>query len=162
MIKHLTLSFLLITIASISYAQDSIDTVLVKKSERRMYLLHQGEIVKEYKVRFGANPSGHKEQEGDERTPEGKYMLDYKKEKSSFYKALHISYPNKADIEKAKLKNVHPGGQIMVHGQKNGLGWLSIITQMFNWTDGCIAVSNKEMDEIWKLVDTDTPIIIEK
>ncbi len=127
-----------------------------------MYLLSGNAKVKEYKVSFGANPVGHKEQQGDERTPEGKYILDYKKSDSSFYKAIHISYPNKNDKENAKRENVNPGGQIMIHGQKNGLGWLSFITQKFNWTDGCIAVTNKEMDEIWSLVDSNTPILIEE
>jgi murein L,D-transpeptidase YafK len=162
MIKRLVITLIILIFAGISYAQTAIDTVLVKKSERRMYLLHQGEIVKEYKVRFGANPIGHKEREGDERTPEGRYILDYKKDNSSFYKAIHISYPNKEDIKQAKVKNVNPGGQIMIHGQKNGLGWLSIITQRRNWTNGCIAVTNKQMDEIWELVNINTPIIIEK
>lgn len=127
-----------------------------------MYLLQNDKTIKEYKVSFGANPKGHKEKEGDERTPEGKYILDYKKSDSSFYKAIHISYPNKEDIAKAKKKNVNPGGQIMIHGQKNGLGWLSFLTQRFNWTDGCIAVTNKEMEEIWSLVNINTTIIIEK
>lgn len=126
-----------------------------------MYLIKNNEVYKEYKVSFGANPNGHKEQEGDEKTPEGKYILDYKKSDSSFYKAIHISYPNQKDVENAKRKGVSPGGQIMIHGQKNGLGWLSFITQWFNWTDGCIAVKNKEMDEIWSLVEVNTPIIIE-
>ena len=109
---------------------------------------------------FGDNPVGHKQQEGDERTPEGKYILDYKKDDSSFYKAIHISYPNKDDIESAKKKGVSPGGFIMIHGQKNGYGWAAWITQYFNWTDGCIAVTNSEMDEIWEAVDIGTPIEI--
>lgn len=140
----------------------TIDSVVVIKSEKRMYLIKDNEIYKKYKVSFGANPRGHKEQEGDERTPEGKYILDYKNSGSAFYKAIHISYPNKKDIENARKKGVSPGGQIMIHGQKNGLGWLSFITQRFNWTDGCIAVTDKEMEEIWNLVEVNTPILIEK
>jgi murein L,D-transpeptidase YafK len=127
-----------------------------------MYLIQDGKIIKEYKVSFGANPKWHKEQEGDERTPEGKYILDYKKSDSSFYKAIHVSYPNEEDIAKAKRKKVNPGGQIMIHGQKNGRNWLSFIVQKFNWTNGCIAVTNEEMDEIWNLVGINTPILIEK
>lgn len=126
-----------------------------------MYLLSDGKILKTYSVSFGANPEGHKQREGDERTPQGKYILDYKKEHSSFYKAIHISYPNKIDIEKAKRAGVKPGGQIMIHGQKNGFGWLSWLAQNFNWTDGCIAVSDDEMEEIWTLVDAGTPIEIQ-
>jgi murein L,D-transpeptidase YafK len=160
--KYILSIILVFLTASFVSGTTTIDLVLVKKTEKRMYLMKNGEVYKKYKVSFGANPKGHKEQEGDERTPEGKYILDYKKSDSSFYKAIHISYPNIKDIENAKKKGVSPGGQIMIHGQKNGLGWLSFITQRFNWTDGCIAVTNKEMDEIWKLVAVNTPILIEK
>ena len=127
-----------------------------------MYLIKDNDIYKKYHVSFGGNPKGHKEQEGDQRTPEGQYILDYKKSDSAFYKAIHISYPNKTDIKNAQKKGVNPGGQIMIHGQKNGLGWLSLLTQRFNWTAGCIAVTNKEMEEIWNLVEVNTPILIEK
>ncbi|MCF6364513.1 MAG: L,D-transpeptidase family protein, partial [Gammaproteobacteria bacterium] len=94
------------------------------------------------------------------RTPEGKYILDYKKSDSSFYKAIHISYPNETDKRRARMNGVSPGGQIMIHGQKNGQGSLSWLAQKFNWTDGCIAVTNAEMDEIWELVKAGTPIEI--
>lgn len=137
------------------------DYVLVKKSELKMYILSKGETVKEYSISLGANPKGHKEQEGDKRTPEGKYFLDYKKSDSAFYKAIHISYPNKEDKLRAKEKGVSPGGLIMIHGQKNGMGDLWWISKNFNWTNGCIAVSNSEMDEIWKLVNVGTPIEIQ-
>lgn len=137
-----------------------IDSVLVVKSEKVMYLLSSGERVKQYTVVFGGDPSGHKQQEGDEKTPEGHYVLDYKKSDSSFYKAIHISYPNEKDIEAAEQMGVDPGGFIMIHGQRNGLGWLSLLSQMFDWTNGCIAVTNREMDEIWDLVKVGTPIEI--
>ncbi len=119
-----------------------------------------GRVVKEYKVAFGANPVGHKQQEGDERTPEGAYILDYKKSDSAFYKSIHISYPNEDDQLRAESLGVDPGGFIMIHGQRNGLSWLSGLTQLFNWTDGCIAVTNAEMDEIWQLVNKGTAIEI--
>jgi murein L,D-transpeptidase YafK len=138
-----------------------IDTVLVKKSEKRMYLLENGKSIKEYNVALGGKPKGHKQKEGDERTPEGNYILDYKKNDSSFYKAIHISYPNENDIVKAKGLGVNPGGLIMIHGQKNGLNWLSWLSQLFNWTNGCIAVTNTEMDEIWGLINVGTPIEIQ-
>lgn len=137
------------------------DLVLVKKSERKMYLIKNDKPFREYKVAFGAKPEGHKQQEGDERTPEGKYILDYKKSDSAFYKAIHISYPNEQDKKRAREKGINPGGLIMIHGQKNGFGWFGFITQSFNWTDGCIAVKNFEMDEIWTSVNVGTPIIIE-
>lgn len=136
------------------------DYVLVDKAERKLYLQVNGKIVKEYRVAFGANPKGHKLQEGDERTPEGKYTLDYKKGNSSFYKAIHISYPNTQDSIRAKTAGVNPGGVIMIHGQPNGFGWLAWILQFFNWTDGCIAVTNAEMEEIWQMVDAGTPVEI--
>jgi murein L,D-transpeptidase YafK len=141
--------------------EPKIDAVLVKKSEKRMFLLAEGKSIKEYKVVFGANPKGHKQKEGDERTPEGKYILDYKKENSSFYKAIHISYPNENDKGRAKHLGVTPGGSIMIHGQKNGLSWVSWLSQWFNWTDGCIAVKNTEMNEIWGLINEGTPIEIQ-
>jgi murein L,D-transpeptidase YafK len=151
---------LIILLPAITLGADFADMVVVEKSESRLYLKKDGTILKSFHVVFGANPKGHKQQEGDERTPEGKYILDYKKEDSSFYRAIHISYPNESDIERAASLSVKPGGQIMIHGQKNRLGWLSWITQRFNWTDGCIAVSNKAMDEIWEAVPVGTPIEI--
>ena len=147
---------------SAAIATEAVDSVLVDKSDRKLYLLTDGAVVAEYSVAFGANPRGHKQQEGDERTPEGNYVLDYKKADSAFHKAIHISYPNDADRRAAAATGVDPGGLIMIHGQRNGLGWLSFATQRFNWTDGCIAVSNREMDEIWNLVATDTPIEIRR
>ena len=123
--------------------------------------LSEGKTIKEYNAVFGANPKGHKQKQGDERTPEGNYTLDFKKADSAFHKAIHVSYPNKRDIERAKAAGVDPGGDIMIHGQKNGFGWLSWISQWFNWTDGCIAVTNAEMDEIWDLVKVGTHIEIQ-
>lgn len=138
-----------------------VDLVKVDKSESRMYLLDGEKVVKEYHVAFGANPKGHKQQEGDEKTPEGSYTLDYKKEDSSFYRAMHISYPNEQDKTNAEKLGVSPGGFIMVHGQRNWLGWLSSITQKYNWTNGCIALTNSEMDEFMDLVNVGTTIQIE-
>jgi len=138
-----------------------VDLVKVDKSENKMYLLDNGKVVKEYHVAFGANPEGHKQKEGDEKTPEGAYTLDYKKEDSSFYRAMHISYPNKTDIANAESNNVSAGGFIMVHGQRNWLSWFASITQRFNWTNGCIALTNSEMDEFMKLVNVGTAIHIE-
>jgi murein L,D-transpeptidase YafK len=151
----LTLTF----VSLFSWAE--IDLVEVDKSENKMYLLDNDKIIKEYHVAFGENPKGHKEQEGDEKTPEGIYTLYYKKEDSSFYRAMHISYPNKSDLDNAKNKGVSAGGFIMVHGQRNKLGRLSTLTQRFNWTNGCIALTNTEMDEFMTLVKVGTKIKIE-
>ena len=155
--RIIILLMLLISTSAIA----GVDLVKVDKSESRMYLLDGEKVVKEYHVAFGANPKGHKQQEGDEKTPEGRYTLDYKKEDSSFYRAMHISYPNDQDKANAKKLGVSPGGFIMVHGQRNWLGWLSIIAQRFNWTNGCIALTNSEMDEFMDLVSVGTAIQIE-
>jgi murein L,D-transpeptidase YafK len=151
---------LMLTIVSTSCFAD-IDLVKIDKSERRMYLLEKEKIVKEYHVACGDNPKGHKEKEGDEKTPEGIYTLDYKKEDSSFYRAMHISYPNQADLDNAKSKGFSAGGLIMVHGQRNKPNKSSRITQRFNWTNGCIALTNSEMDEFMTLVKVGTKIHIE-
>lgn len=147
--------------AHLACADEKVDLVKVDKSARKMHLIKEGHIVKSFKIALGANPQGHKQQEGDEKTPEGTYVLDYKNEKSSFYRSMHISYPNAVDIENAKKAGVNPGGQIMVHGQKNGFGGLSFLAQNFDWTNGCIAITNAEMDEFMSLVDVNTKIVIE-
>ena len=121
------IALLITDLANVTFAE--VDLVKVDKSIGKMYLLDGGSVVKEYHVAFGENPKGHKQQEGDEKTPEGSYTLDYKKEDSSFYRAMHVSYPNEQDKENAKKRGVSPGGFIMVHGQRNWLGWFSPITQ---------------------------------
>lgn len=136
------------------------DLVKVDKSERLMHLLAQGKSIRAYRISLGASPEGHKQQEGDEKTPEGRYTLDYIKENSSYYRAMHVSYPNALDKQRANERGVSAGGFIMVHGQPNGWGWLSGITQLFDWTDGCIAISNADMDEFIDLVPVGTPIEI--
>ena len=153
----LTLSILITSIGTNAI----VDLVKVDKSERRMYLMEGNKVLKEYRVRFGANPIGHKTEYGDEKTPEGRYKLDFIKEDSSFYRAMHISYPNQADKKQAAARGVLVGGDIMIHGQKNGWGWASLIIQLFNWTDGCIAIKNFQMDEFIKLVPVGTTIQID-
>lgn len=141
-------------------ANIKIDKVYVDKSERVLKLLSGDRVIKTYHIALGDSPVGHKRQEGDERTPTGSYILDYKNESSSYYRSIHVSYPNAADKAQAKKRGVSAGGDIMIHGQKNGLGHLAVITQQRDWTDGCIAVTNDEMDEIMALVAIDTPIEI--
>lgn len=138
----------------------AVDLVKVDKSANKMYLYDGHQVVRQYHVAFGGEPKGHKQQEGDQRTPEGRYTLDYKKEDSAYYRAMHVSYPNAADTEHARQMGVSPGGFIMVHGQRNGLGWLSWLTQRFDWTNGCIALTNAEMDEFMTLVSIGTTIEI--
>jgi murein L,D-transpeptidase YafK len=141
-------------------ANPKADFVLVVKSEKRLYLMQNGDVIASFRVAFGQNPKGHKEQEGDERTPEGRYVLDAKNPHSAFYKSIHISYPDAEDRKRARKKGVSPGGDIMIHGQKNGYERWETFTQLVNWTDGCIALKNKEMDFVWNAVKVGTPIEI--
>ena len=134
--------------------------VLVVKSERKLYLIRDGRPYREYHIALGKKPEGPKQQEHDQKTPEGNYTLDFKKADSSYYRAIHVSYPNEADRARAKKMGVSPGGAIMIHGQPNWWGWLSPIRQRFDWTAGCIAVSNGDIDEIWEAVTPGTPIEI--
>jgi murein L,D-transpeptidase YafK len=136
------------------------DSVLVDKSEKKLYLLREGIKYREYSIALGPRPRGHKLHAGDERTPEGRYILDFKTEKSDFYKAIHISYPNEQDIKRASDIGAAPGGSIMIHGMPNNTTLPPELIQMFNWTDGCIAVTNQDMDEIWSAIKPGIPIDI--
>lgn len=142
-------------------AQTKADAVLVKKSEKALYLLKDGKTLKRYHVVFGPRPKGPKLMEGDERTPEGDYTLDYKNTKSRFYKSIRVSYPNEFDIARAEKHNVDPGNNIMIHGTKNSWSAKTAAkAKNHNWTDGCIALSNSDMDEVWEAIDVGTPISI--
>jgi len=143
-----------------SPAPGTITQVLVRKSERRLYLLAGEEVVRSYRISLGDNPEGHKLYEGDERTPEGDYILDWRNPHSDFYKSIHISYPNPRDRELAEAWGLDPGSNIMIHGLPNDAGELAFAYEGLDWTDGCIAVSNEAMDEIWQLVPDGTPIRI--
>jgi murein L,D-transpeptidase YafK len=136
------------------------DRVLVDKSERTLVLLRDGRPLKTYHVSLGGAPLGHKRREGDERTPEGTYLLDYRNPRSSAHLALHVSYPDSADAARARAAGEDPGGMIMIHGIMDGLGWMGRLQRAMDWTDGCIAMANWEMDEIWRAVPDGTPIEI--
>lgn len=142
-----------------AYASE-VDLVRVDKSERRLELLSGDKVVRSYAIALGANPLGHKAREGDERTPEGRYVLDWRNPVSGYYRSIHISYPNADDVAAAKRAGVEPGGMIMIHGQPNGYGWWSWLMQMFDWTNGCIAVTDEDMAEVWQMVANGTPIEI--
>ena len=154
-------TMLLLLATSVCATQQKADLVRVVKSESRLYLLRDDEVFASYNVVFGANPKGHKEREGDERTPEGRYYLTYKNPDSAFHLSIHVSYPNAEDREHARQLGVDPGGDIMIHGQKNGKEWLSRFSRFVNWTDGCIALSNSDMDKVWDAIDAGIPIEIE-
>jgi murein L,D-transpeptidase YafK len=147
-------------VAACLAADQKADAVLINKSEKSLYLLTNDRVIAEYSVVFGSSPRGHKVQEGDERTPEGKYVLDYKNPHSKYFKSIHVSYPNSQDRKRARELGVSPGGDIMIHGQPNDLGWTRMFSQFVNWTDGCIALDDADMQEVWDAVDTGTPIEI--
>ena len=158
--KGLLILLLLSLQTAYSESMQKADAVLVIKSEKRLYLMNKGKPFASLPVTFGGQPEGHKQERGDQRTPEGYYTLDYKNASSRFYKSIHISYPNLQDRTNAARLGVDPGGDIMIHGQTNGWGWASPIVQLFSWTDGCIALSNSDMDRVWAAVDAGTPIEI--
>ena len=138
----------------------TVDRVVVKKSERKMYLLNNGRVIKEYPISLGENPVGHKRQRGDKRTPEGSYMLNQRNPASKYYKSILFSYPNEKDRRQAEAKGVDPGGDLAIHGlpvRTKEEEWDYIER---DWTDGCIAVTNDQMEEIWQMVDIGTPIEI--
>ena len=136
------------------------DRVIVLKSERRMVVLQDNKAIRVYHIALGRYPVGPKRRAGDARTPEGEYTLDYKLEDSAFYRAIHISYPNSRDIARAEAAGIDPGGKIMIHGLPNHVSAAYVGHPKIDWTQGCIAVTDREMDELWKLVDVGTPIDI--
>lgn len=142
--------------ASAGYA----DHVVVDKSERTLYLMRDGEVIKSYRVALGRIPRGPKTVEGDGRTPEGSYIFDARRDDSRFYRSLRISYPNPTDRARSSARGMPAGGQIMVHGMAPELERWGADHYLFNWTEGCIAVTNEEMDEIWASVQLGTRIEI--
>jgi murein L,D-transpeptidase YafK len=136
------------------------DQIVVEKSARKLTLFRDKTPLKSYSVALGRAPEGGKEREGDHRTPEGRYIIDAHKKDSAFHRALHISYPSPADSTAAAQRGVKPGGDIMIHGIRNGLGWLGAFHRCIDWTAGCIAVTDKEIEEIYRAVPDGTPIEI--
>lgn len=154
--------FALMIAALPAFAGEKVDLVRVHKAERRLELIGDGKVLRNYGIALGGDPVGHKHQEGDQRTPEGNYVLDWRNPNSIAHRSIHISYPNADDEAAAKARNVDAGGMIMIHGQPNGYGWWGWLLQLVDWTDGCIAVTDSDMDEIWALVADGTPIEIER
>lgn len=161
LLRTLLFSILLLAFTSnILYAQEFADLIVVIKSKRVMFLMKEGKILKAYRVALGKNPVGAKYAQGDGKTPEGRYYIVGRNPNSNFYKSLKISYPNERDIEKAIRLGVNPGGGIMIHGLSKNVEYLGKYHILDDWTEGCIAVTNEEMDEIWMLVAEGTPIEI--
>ncbi|HET7585364.1 MAG TPA: L,D-transpeptidase family protein [Gemmatimonadaceae bacterium] len=136
------------------------DRVVIDKSDHLMTLYAGGQPVRRYRVALGFEPEGDKLQRGDGRTPEGVYRIDWANPDSRYHLSLHISYPDRADVKAARMRGVSPGGDIMIHGLPNGLGDIGAAHLQTDWTDGCIAVTNEEMDEIWRTVPVGTVVEI--
>jgi tetratricopeptide (TPR) repeat protein len=136
------------------------DKILIEKKERRLTLISKGEVLKTYKIALGGNPDGPKERQGDNKTPEGTYFIDARNKDSQYHLSLHISYPNESDKQRAKERGVSPGGDIMIHGIKNGFSWVGDAHTEVDWTRGCIAVTDEEIEEIDKLAPIGTLVEI--
>jgi len=141
-------------------ANSNIDSLTVNKSKHQLLVYSEGKLLKSYSVSFGDNPIGHKEFEGDEKTPEGLYTINAKNDKSGYHKNLGISYPNAKDIAHAREIGKPAGGDIKIHALKNKLGFINKLQRWVNWTNGCIAVTNSEMDELYAAVKIGTHITI--
>lgn len=177
--KKLLLALCLSIATANVYAKTEVKLLRVYKNERRLEIVGiNNQVIKTFKIMLGRNPVGPKTQEGDNKTPEGTYELDFKNPESSFHKSLHISYPNLKQKMKAKMRGVNPGGDIMLHGLPNDFKemsvWLNTVglgdlgddliragLPYFDWTNGCIAVTDAEIDEIYEMVTVPTKIIIE-
>jgi murein L,D-transpeptidase YafK len=148
-----------VTPAAPSVALPVATRVVVHKAERRLELLRGSEVLRTYRIALGLMPEGHKEREGDFRTPEGRYLLTRRNPRSDFFLSIEVSYPNEKDLRRAKANGWEPGGSIMIHGQPNRPRRDTEAYER-DWTDGCIAVSNSDMVEIWLLTQSNTPIDI--
>lgn len=136
------------------------DKIVVEKENRRLHLMRDGEIFRTFEIALGVAPIGNKEREGDKRTPEGRYLLDDRNPDSDFFLSIHISYPSLAERVAARQKGLDPGGAIMIHGQPNEPTYSAAYYRQEDWTNGCIAVSNSDMIDIWLMTPNDIPIVI--
>lgn len=151
---------LLLVLQPLAGAELIADRVVVNKSERALYLYRGSEVLRKFDVALGLMPEGHKEREGDFRTPEGNYRLTNRLIESDYFMAIQVSYPNRVDRAHARKLGVSPGGLIMIHGQPTRPTKSAAYYASYDWTDGCIAVSNAAMVEIWQLTKPNTPITI--
>lgn len=152
------LLFVLLTTAAT--AQPKVERVLVLKRQHKLLLLSGDQVVKAYEVALGRGGLGPKQRQGDRRTPEGLYTIDFHNKASKFHLALHISYPQFADKRRARRIGVKPGGDVMIHGMGPEFSWVGANHRVSDWTDGCIAVTDTEIEEIWQLVPDGTPVEI--
>ena len=161
-LRHLVCALFLCAalVAAQTPAPAKADSILILKKDHTMELLAGGKVIRTYKVALGRGGLASKEREGDGRTPEGHYVIDEKNAASHYHKALHVSYPNPGDRKRAEKMGVSPGGAIMIHGLPNGMGWLGTSHRLYDWTLGCVAVTDDEIDEIWNMVPVGTPVEI--
>ena len=157
----------ILAIAALAVAQASslpegtrADKVVVEKAKRQLSIYSEGKLLKSYRIALGPDPKGHKQQVGDGRTPEGDYVIDYRNPQSSYHLSLHISYPSAEDKKSAAERGVSPGGDIFIHGLPPKYAWVGASHTASDWTDGCIAVTNAQIEELWRVVPNGTPIEI--
>jgi murein L,D-transpeptidase YafK len=136
------------------------DLLVINKVERELLAYSRGSLLRSYRVSLGREPVGTKIRQGDRKTPEGNYVIDSHNPASSFHRALHVSYPSAADVERARAGGYDPGGEIMAHGIHNGLGWIGKAHRLVDWTVGCIAVTDPEIEELYRIVPDGTRIEI--
>ena len=159
--KSVLAVFVLLTPALIQAGEFPMaDRVVIEKANRNLHLLKDGEIFRTFRIALGIRPVGHKKQEGDFKTPEGNYTLDVRNENSDFFLSIHVSYPSRSDWREANRLGVDPGGSIMIHGQPNMPIHSETYYRTQDWTNGCIALSNSDMIDIWLMTGEDTPIEI--
>jgi murein L,D-transpeptidase YafK len=154
------LLLVVLSLAIASGLNDTADKVVINKSKRELLLFKGGTVIRTYRVALGRNPIGPKLRQGDGKTPEGSYAIVGRNPSSAYHKSLQISYPGSADRERARRQHAAPGGDIMIHGLPNGQGWIGAAHRLYDWTEGCIAVTNDEIEEIWRLVADGTPVQI--
>jgi murein L,D-transpeptidase YafK len=159
-----TLTIAAVLLASVVSATSKVplraERIVIVKAKRELTLYFADAPVKTYKIALGRSPVGAKQCEGDKRTPEGTYRIDSRNPNSHYHRALHVSYPNATDIARAKKIGCNPGGDIMIHGITNGFGWLGAAHRRLDWTIGCIAVTDEEIEEIWAAVPNGTAVEI--
>jgi murein L,D-transpeptidase YafK len=156
-----TLALLIAPVATVHASDFPIaDKVVVDKGNRVLHLMDKGVAFRTFKIALGLVPDGDKQQEGDQKTPEGNYMLDGRNPNSDFFLSIHVSYPNSSDRSTARTEGVNPGGQIMIHGQPNSPTYSEAYYAREDWTNGCIAVSDSDMIDIWLMTPNNVPIEI--
>ena len=162
MIRTKTVYLLLLLIPGLLQAGQfpQADEVIIDKSDRELHLLNKGEIIRTFKIALGIRPEGDKKKEGDFRTPEGRYLLDLRNPNSDYFLSIHVSYPSADDRREAQQNGVDPGGAIMIHGQPNEPKRSETYYKTQDWTNGCIAVSNSDMIDIWLMTGDNVPIEI--